>query len=141
MMPTSVEAAARGYAAAGFAPIPLPRGEKRPVLDGWQKLRLKPAEVERYSNGRPQNIGLILGVGGLVDVDLDTPEAGAAARELLPPTAFRFGRQSKPGSHCMYTCELVPVTRQYKCPLTGASLCELRGLSRKGETGASRRCW
>jgi hypothetical protein len=132
----SAAEAAAAYATAGFAPVPVPHGEKRPVLDGWQKLRITPAEAPIYFNGRPQNIGLILGVGGLVDVDLDAPEAGAAARELLPATPFRYGRQSKPASHAMYVCSPVPATRQYKCPLTGASLCELRGLSRRGETGA-----
>ena len=135
MPPTAAEAA-RAYAAAGFAPVPIPHGEKRPVLDGWQKLRLRPAEAPNYFKGAPQNIGLILGVGGLVDVDLDSPEAAAAARELLPETPFRYGRQSKPASHAMYVCDPVPATRQYKCPLTGASLCELRGLSRRGDTGA-----
>jgi hypothetical protein len=135
-MTQSAAEAARAYAAAGFFPVPVPHGEKRPVLDGWQKLRITPADVDRYFNGRPQNVGLLLGVGGLTDVDLDVPEAAAAARELLPETPFRYGRQSKPASHAMYVCDPVPATRQYKCPLTGASLCELRGLSRKGEPGA-----
>jgi putative DNA primase/helicase len=135
MPPTAAEAA-RAYAAAGFAPVPIPHGEKRPLLHGWQELRITPADVDRYFNGRPQNVGLILGVGGLTDIDLDAPQAAAAARELLPETPFRYGRQSKPASHFIYRCEPTPVTRQYKCPLTGASLCELRGLSRKGDTGA-----
>jgi hypothetical protein len=135
MPPTAAEAA-RAYAAAGFAPVPIPHGEKRPVLPEWQKLRLTLADIPQYFNGRGQNVGLLLGVGGLTDVDLDASEAAAAARELLPDTAFRYGRESKPASHAMYVCEPTPVTRQYKCPLTGASLCELRGLSRKGDTGA-----
>jgi putative DNA primase/helicase len=132
-------AAARAYAAAGFAPVPVPFCAKRPKLPGWQKLRLKPEDIPQYFDGQPRNIGLILGVGptgGLVDVDLDTAEAAAAARELLPNTSFRYGRQSKPASHAMYVCEPVPVTRQYKCPVTGASLVELRGLSRRGTPGA-----
>jgi len=131
--------AAAEYVRRGFAPVPVPYREKRPVLDGWQKLRITPTDVDRYFNGRPQNVGLILGIGpggGLVDVDLDAPEAVAAARELLPDTAFQYGRASKPASHAMYVCEPVPLTKQYKCPLSGASLVELRGLSRKGETGA-----
>jgi hypothetical protein len=132
----AVREAAAEYAKRGFAPVPVPYQEKRPVLPGWQKLRLRPEDVPRYFNGQPQNVGLILGIGGLADVDLDAPEAAAAARELLPDTAFRYGRQSKPGSHAMYVCEPVPVTRQYKCPVTGASLIELRGVSRKGEPGA-----
>jgi len=135
MWATAAEAA-RAYAQAGFAVVPVPYGEKRPVIEGWQKLRLAPADVPRYFNGELANVGLILGCGGLVDCDLDSPEAAAAAQELLPQTPFRYGRQSKPASHYMYQCEPTPATKQYKCPLTGASLCELRGLSRKGETGA-----
>jgi len=127
---------AMAYIHAGFAPVPIPHGQKNPNTPEWQKLRISLAEVGRYFNGQPQNIGLILGVGGLTDVDLDAPEAVEAARELLPPTPFRYGRQSKPASHAMYACDPVPATRQYKCPLTGASLCELRGLSRRGESGA-----
>jgi len=124
------------YINAGFAPVPIPFREKKPTIPEWQKLRISPTDVDHYFNGRPQNIGLILGVGGLTDVDLDAQEATAAALELLPETPFRYGRQSKPASHYMYVCDPVPATRQYKCPLTGASLCELRGLSRNGETGA-----
>jgi putative DNA primase/helicase len=135
MAPSVAEAAAE-YARRGFAPIPVPHREKRPVLPEWQKLRLTLADIPQYFNGRGQNVGLLLGVGGLTDVDLDASEAAAAARELLPDTAFRYGRESKPGSHAMYVCEPTPTTRQYKCPLTGASLAELRGLSRHGETGA-----
>jgi len=135
MTPSAAEAAAE-YARRGFAPVPVPYGAKRPVLDGWQKLRLRPEEVPAHFNGGQQNIGLILGVGGLTDVDLDAPEAAEAARELMPHTPFRYGRQSKPASHAMYVCDPAPATRQYKCPLTGSSLCELRGLSRKGDTGA-----
>jgi hypothetical protein len=131
--------AAAEYVRRGFAPVPVPHREKRPTLPEWQKLRLTLADIPQYFNGREQNIGLILGIGpggGLVDVDLDAPEAVAAARELLPDTAFRYGRASKPASHAMYVCEPVPLTKQYKCPLSGASLVELRGVSRKGETGA-----
>ena len=136
-MATSAAAeAARAYAAAGFAPVPVPYRAKEPELKAWQKLRITPEEVPNYFNGGAQNIGLILGVGGLTDVDLDAPESTAAARELLPQTCFRYGRHSKPASHAMYVCGPAPATRQYKCPLTGASLVELRGLSRKGETGA-----
>jgi hypothetical protein len=132
----AVREAAAEYVKRGFAPVPVPYQEKRPVLPGWQKLRLTPADVPRYFNGQPQNIGLLLGINGLVDIDLDCPEAVAAARELLPETPFRYGRPSKPASHAMFACEPVPVTKQYKCPVSGASLVELRGLSRKGETGA-----
>jgi hypothetical protein len=49
------------------------------------------------------NTGIVLGEasGGLVDVDLDQPEAVIAARNVLPPGVV-FGRRSSPGSHHLY---------------------------------------
>jgi hypothetical protein len=143
-MATSAAEAARAYAAAGFAPIPVPHGEKRPVLDGWQKLRLRPEDIPEHFNGRPQNIGLILGVGGLADVDLDSLEAIAAAPEFLPPTAFLFGRQSKPRSHWFYVTDPPAVNRQFEDPVEvigedgkkkKVMLVELRGAAKSGATG------
>src|SRR5262249_17762194 len=54
--------------------------------------------------GSSFNIGLSLGEpsGGLVDVDLDCPEARAAAAVLLPPTGWVWGRSSAPDSHFGY---------------------------------------
>jgi hypothetical protein len=140
-MATAAEAA-RAYAAAGFFPVPVPHGEKRPVLDGWQKLRITLAEVPMYFNGAPQNVGLILGVGGLADVDLDSPEAIAAAPEFLPPTPFLFGRPSKRGSHWFYVTEPPAVNRQFEDPVVDEKgekkkvmLVELRGAAKSGATG------
>lgn len=40
--------------------------------------------------------------GGLVDVDLDSPEAVCLAPHVLPETGATFGRASKPRSHFLY---------------------------------------
>jgi DNA polymerase I-like protein with 3'-5' exonuclease and polymerase domains len=50
------------------------------------------------------NVGLLLGQpsGGLVDVDLDVPEALAVARLLLPATGWVSGRKGSPRSHWWY---------------------------------------
>jgi len=63
--------AAERYVQAGFAVVPIPHRSKGPVLNGWEGLRLTTEELPEHFNGRPQNIGLILGSpsGGLVDVD------------------------------------------------------------------------
>ena len=42
---------------------------------------------------------------GLVDVDLDSPEALALARAILPPTDAVFGRKSTPGAHHLYIAD------------------------------------
>jgi hypothetical protein len=73
-----------------------------------------------FNNG--QNIGLLLGEpsGGLIDIDLDTPEAVAAGRYLLPATLCS-GRESSPNSHYWYRCEPVPETAKFQVPRgTGA---------------------
>ena len=53
------------------------------------------------------NIGILTGEpsGWLIDIDLDCPEAVAAARLLLPPTGFVYGRPSNPDSHWLYISE------------------------------------
>ncbi len=100
---TTMEVAA-DFVARGYAPIPIPRGEKRPLLEGWQNLRITDdAALARYF-AHDCNVGVLLGEasGGLVDVDLDHPEAVRLADEMLPKTAAIFGRASKRGSHRLY---------------------------------------
>jgi hypothetical protein len=83
---TDTLTAAQAYCRMGIALVPVPARQKEPVLKGWQMLRLAEADLPtHFSNGN--NIGALCGVpsGGLVDVDLDVPEAAAAAVALLPP--------------------------------------------------------
>ena len=87
--------AAERYVRAGFAVVPIPHRSKRPVLEGWEALRLTRDELPEHFNGRPQNVGLILGQpsGGLVDVDLDVPEATKIAGRFLPQELQRLGTE------------------------------------------------
>jgi putative DNA primase/helicase len=125
--------AARDYLARGWRPLPLPARAKAPRTRGWQHLRLTEAELAEHFGRTPGNIGVLLGEpsGGLVDVDLDSPEALALAERLLPPTASRFGRPSKPGSHRLYVAHPLPETEQFidagvDGTRPGAMLVELR---------------
>ena len=94
---------ARWWIQLGFHPIPVPCRDKKPSLEGWPMLRLGEAELPRHFNGQAQNVGIILGDEyGSADVDLDCPEAIAAAAMLLPETHLIFGRPSKPASHYFY---------------------------------------
>jgi hypothetical protein len=62
------------------------------------------------------------------DVDLDCNEARAAAKLLLPPTGWRFGRKSAPESHWIYKTERPLEGAQLKYLDTDDSvLVELRG--------------
>jgi Bifunctional DNA primase/polymerase, N-terminal len=104
---SALVAAALDYIARGWSPIPIPHREKGPLIGAWQDLRVTPETATAYFSGAKQNIGIILGKasGGLTDLDLDCPEAIAAAPYILPRTAV-FGRATKPASHWVYRANL-----------------------------------
>jgi len=106
----------------GFAVLPVVRGDKRPAHDGWLK-RTFTAE-DFHAN---HNVGVKCGApsGHKVDVDLDAPEA-VRASELLPFTRVH-GRPGKPHSHHWFLCPDLKASLQYKDPLNGTMLVELRG--------------
>lgn len=110
----------------GFAPIPVPAKQKAPNLPEWQHLKANEADIPRWFEGEG-NIGLLLGEpsGGLVDVDLDCPEAMRLAAAFLPPTAMRHGRASKPNSHWFYRLEDAADPVKFTAH-DGACLLELR---------------
>jgi hypothetical protein len=91
---------AREYARRGWHVIPIPPGEKGPRLHGWQNLEIAPPKLAQYFE-RDSNVGVRL-EGGLVDIDLDCPEAIALADLYLPNTKAEFGRPAKPRSHRLF---------------------------------------
>ena len=111
-----------GYIRRHLRPVPVPHGEKGPVVPGWQTLELTEETVDRYFNGKPQNIGLRL-ADGLVDVDGDAQEA-LALFDWLPPTGRVSGRASKRRSHRWFWCHGAQM-RQYE-DVDGTMLVELR---------------
>ncbi len=131
---TSARDAAVAYLACGWQPLPVPIGSKNPGFDNWQLFTCTAAEVsQHFSNGG--NVGLLLGTAsaGLVDVDIDCPEALAIARALLPQTQLVSGRNGNPRSHWWYTAD-PPDTRrtEFRDPLRRGEdkkgmLIELRG--------------
>ena len=105
------------YHARGWLPIPVPAGQKKPVIASWQNLRLTKEDLQiHFSNGA--NVGLLLGdpSANLTDVDLDWPEARAMADEFLPQTHRISGRIGAPRSHYFYTVEPLAKTRQFEDP-------------------------
>src|SRR5262245_49479561 len=130
--PETAREAAEVYLALGLAAIPGHPRSKRPVGDGWQDQRPRPEDLDRpVPPGAARNVGVLNGVasGGLADADLDVVEAARAAPHFLPPTNWRFGRPSKPGSHWLYRTEPAPPrdTEQFTDPTSGDVLLELRG--------------
>ncbi len=96
--------AATDYLRRGWQPLPVPHRSKNPNFAGWQNFTLSENEVPNHFNGKPQNIGILLGTksSGLTDIDLDSPEAVKLADLFLPKTEAVFGRASKARSHRLY---------------------------------------
>ena len=117
--------AAERYVRRGFAVVPIPHGKKVPTLGGWEALRLTRDELPDHFNGKPRNVGLLLGSpsGGLVDVDLDAKEAAKVAGRFLPPT-LTSGRESSPHSYWWYVSPDA-VTIRFK-DVNGEVLVEVR---------------
>jgi hypothetical protein len=91
---------AKDYANKGLSVVPILANQKKPVMRDWQALRIRPEDIPQYFNGKPQNVGILLGEpsGGLVDVDLDVEEAVKVAEHFLPPT-LNSGRVKTPRTH------------------------------------------
>lgn len=98
---------AKAYIDAGWAVVPLVKGEKR-ASTSWRNKTYSVADF-----AADDGIALKCGEpsGWRVDVDLDCPEAIAAARELLPNTQLIHGRLSKPSSHWWFVCKDIKTTQ------------------------------
>ena len=106
---------AQKYHSRGWAPIPVPLGQKGPTIKGWPDLRLAAEELQRHFNTR-SNIGLLNGEpsAGLVDVDLDCNEAVGLVQEYMPKTGLIHGRQSRPRSHYwIKVIDTIPTTKAF----------------------------
>lgn len=124
--PKNARDAARDYLQRGWSPIPVQPKSKVPVGKGWPKIRLTEQDLpDRFP--KDANIGIILGdaSGGLVDIDLDCPEALELADALLPSTKAIFGRKSAPKSHRLYQCTTPGKTKRFE-DIDGQVLLEVR---------------
>lgn len=115
------------YFDLGWAVIPVPFRQKAPLMRSWQKLRMGRDDVPSHFNGKPSNLGVLLGdpSAGLVDVDLDCLESVVLAEIFLPPTGVIFGRSGKPRSHHLYRADPLISTAKFE-DVDGSMLVELR---------------
>ncbi len=121
------QATAVAYVRRGWRVIPVPFREKKPRLAGWQKLRLAGSELLNHFANEKMNIGVLLGEpSGIVDVDLDAPEALKLAADLLPPTDSIFGRNGNPASHRIYAATVNGRSSAKFTGPAGDSLVEIR---------------
>ena len=114
--------AAAVYIARGWPPVPIPARQKGPRIAEWQKGGFAPSDIDPAGN-----VGVILGepAHGLVDVDLDCPEAVEMAADFLPATGASFGRPSKPRSHWEYIVDAPGSIHRWN-DAKGETLVELR---------------
>jgi len=115
------------YLLRGWSVIPIPHLSKNPGFKGWEQMRLTPDVLDQHFNGRPQNIGVLLGEPSdcLIDIDLDHMLAVELAPQFLPPTPAVFGRPSKPRSHWIYRATAPVATKKFRSKSAGM-LVELR---------------
>lgn len=111
----SITEAARAYIQRGIYVVPIPNGKNHPAIKGWQKLQLRTKDVKQAFSGA-NGIGLLLKPSKITDVDVDCPEALAAAKVLLPPTAMIQGRRGNPSSHHYYRVSPTPENKSYIDP-------------------------
>jgi len=132
--------AAFAYTTRGLRVVPIPAGTKGIFTKGWERWRLGFDDLPHHFNGASGagNIGIMLGEpsGGLVDVDLDCPEAIELADEFLPPTTVVTGRPSAPRSHRWYLAPGLK-TQQYRDPVTKRMMLELRSTGGQTLVGPS----
>jgi len=114
--------AAESYIRAGWRTFPGKRGnhdrrDKEPKAGWlWKKAQLKLADAPKYFNQDQHNVLVALGKGSgnLIDIDLDWPEAGAAAAAIFNDLPS-FGRSGKPHSHRLAICGNIK-NRKYQLP-------------------------
>lgn len=94
----------RKYVDLGWEPIMLPAKQKRPNYEWGEPRSWSREDVEDAFSGS-SNVGIALGgrSGGLIDLDLDCPEAVHFSENLLGHLPS-FGRKGSPSSHRLVKC-------------------------------------
>src|SRR5690349_17241691 len=118
--------AAYEYLRQGRSVIPIPAGEKAPHIPNWPNLQIREQELSEYFRDG-SNIGILLGSAsnGLVDVDLDSPEARKLASAFLPATGLIHGRAGSRASHYWFHTVQPPQPRKFT-DADGKVILELR---------------
>jgi hypothetical protein len=123
-----VRQAGTTYIRKGWNVVFFPADKKGPTTKGWQKSRLEENDLDQHlQKDGYWNIGILTGEpsGGLVDVDLDAPQAVAVARHFLPQTDRVHGRPGKPSSHFWFLPDGRLVTTKFP-DVDGTMLVEVR---------------
>jgi predicted P-loop ATPase len=109
--------AAQSYLGAGWKTFPGKRGNKEPVTGwSWKNRHLTLADAPTYFDKDQHNVLVVLGndSGNLTDIDLDWPEAAAAASVIFNNLPS-FGRSGKLCSHRLARCGGIK-SKKYQLP-------------------------
>jgi hypothetical protein len=135
--PSTVLEQARDVLRWGGQPVPYARRRKGPSVTGWTAWRFTEDDLaEAFTD--EVNIGMVTGLAGFVDVDLDAPETLSLAQHFLPNSSLCHGRPSTPRAHWWYVTTPPLRTMKFYDPLVDgedALLLELRGLKTDGGVG------
>lgn len=111
----------------GWKPVPVPAREKGPTIKSWQDLRLTEEEIDSHF-GPGLDVGVLTGraSNGLIDLDLDCPEARLVGEMLLPSTLMS-GRPGSRRSHYWFMAdgEQMPPTLKFE-DMSAKMVIELR---------------
>ena len=131
---------ARRYLAAGFSPIPLVRGDKRPALKGWQRYGTEPiswGDAEQLFTNT-DSIGIVCGYDGLEVLDIDAKhfDGDELAEFIAAVDAEAPGLRSKMtiqntrsgGQHWIYKCDAVEGNQKLARNLNCETTFETRGV-------------
>jgi hypothetical protein len=109
--------AAESYIRAGWKTFPGKRAGKEPVTGwSWKSRHLTLADAPTHFDKDQRNVLVVLGSGSgnLTDIDLDWPEAAAAA-DIVFNDLPSFGRNGKPRSHRLARCNAIK-SKKYQLP-------------------------
>lgn len=128
------------YIRAGFSPIPLVTGEKRPSVRAWQNYAIEPvgwAEAQSlFAN--TDSIGLVCGFDGMEVLDIDSKhfdgdeltefiemvdEMSPGLRDKIVVQHTRSG-----GQHWIYKCETIEANQKLARNFNGEVTFETRGI-------------
>jgi hypothetical protein len=131
---------ARRYLAAGFSPIPLVPGDKRPSVKGWQRYGEEPmgwGEADKMF-ADTDSIGIVCGYDGLEVLDIDakhfdgdelnefTTLLDAEAPGLRSKMTIQQTRSG--GEHWIYKCDNVEGNQKLARNIEGETTFETRGV-------------
>jgi hypothetical protein len=135
--PTTLAEALDFYERHGVPVTPVRPGEKKGYRKGWSMSGHGSASADFRLN---DNVGVLNATKVTtrepyyyfhdVDIDANSNAARSIVEQLLPPTGWRYGRASKPRSHCNYLVTAPLRTRKY-VGIDGNVILELRGITQK----------